>query len=252
MMEAISKIESFVEQMKLKAEKKKQHCDKHQIGYFYSCSECDAEIKQAQERVYQVGILLTQSGIRKRFETACFENFKPESRHDQINFQLAKNYAENFDVMKEEGKNIVMHGGTGTGKNYLAVSIMRQLISLYSAKVKVITAYNLIYSINETYSPNCHKTERQVKQEYLGYDFLVIDEFDLNRGNESDNLQLFDVINDRYEEMLPTAIISNLNREQLEKRVGQRVMSRLLDGGVIMKFTGTDRRKNQVCNGGLR
>ncbi|MCF6777309.1 ATP-binding protein [Thiotrichales bacterium 19X7-9] len=240
---------SRVSEIKLKSDKRKQHCDKHDIGYLYSCSLCDAEKREAQDKAYQLPTLLAQSGIKNRFESACFENFQPQDSNDKINFQLAKNYAITFELMKKKGRNIVMHGGTGSGKNYLAISIMRDLIKRYAAKVKIITSYNLISSINETYSSNSLKTERQIKQEYLKFDFLVIDEFDLNRGTESDNLQLYDVINERYEEMLPTAIISNLSRDKLEQRAGQRVMSRLLDGGVIMKFTGSDRRKFQVVGG---
>ncbi|MCF6766483.1 ATP-binding protein [Thiotrichales bacterium 19S3-7] len=245
-MEAIKTISSQLEAIRLKGEARKQHCDIHQIGYIYSCSECDSERREAINKHHNTVMLLSQSGIRPRFTSANFSNFKAQNANDELNLEIAKNYVQKFQLIKQQGTNLVMHGGTGTGKNYLAVCMMKELIEKFAAKVKILTAYNLIHSINETYSANNTKTERQIKNAYLEYDFLVIDEFDINRGSDSDNLQLFDVINRRYEEMLPTAIISNLDRDKLIQKVGQRVMSRLLDGSLTMKFAGNDRRQFQV------
>jgi DNA replication protein DnaC len=167
------------------------------------------------------------------------------------NFQVAKNFAQSFDVMKKRGSNMLMLGNVGNGKTHLAIALVYDVIKKFGVKAKIITAYNLIYAINETYSSSNHKTERQVKREFLDYELLVIDEFDLNRGTNSDQLQLFDVINERYEEMLPTVVISNLSYEELEIRAGRRILSRLLDNGFLLKFTGRDRRKFKAVSGGL-
>jgi DNA replication protein DnaC len=51
--------------------------------------------------------------------------------------------------------------------------------------------------------------------------------------------------------MLPTVVISNLSYEELEIRAGRRILSRLLDNGFLLKFTGRDRRKFKAVSGGL-
>ncbi|MCF6808569.1 ATP-binding protein [Thiotrichales bacterium 19S9-12] len=242
----IQNISKQIERIQSKLDSKKQYCEKHKIGYLYSCSECDLESKHARENAYQVSRLLSRSGIKKRFRSASFENFKPQNKEDTINLKAAVQFSSAFQQMKELGSSIVMIGTTGSGKTYLASSIVREVIIKHKLKAKILTAYNLISSINETYTSASKKTEQQIKNELADYDLLVIDEIDLIRGKSSDHLQLFDVINERYEAMLPTIIISNLDRKELEKFIGQRLMSRILESGLFLRFTGHDKRKVQM------
>ena len=50
-------------------------------------------------------------------------------------------------------------------------------------------------------------------------------------GSDTEKMFMFDIIDGRYENMKPTILISNLNREGVAEIIGERVIDRLRDGG---------------------
>jgi DNA replication protein DnaC len=102
-METASKILSQLKTIRQKSESRKQFCNKHQSGFIVTCIECDNEKKTQREKALQTSVLLANSGIKKRFLTANFDSFIAEIESEMNNFQVAKNFAQSFDVMKSRG-----------------------------------------------------------------------------------------------------------------------------------------------------
>ncbi|ENO7364325.1 DNA replication protein DnaC, partial [Proteus mirabilis] len=70
-------------------------------------------------------------------------------------------------------------------------------------------------------------------------------EIGVQYGTDSERNILFEVINDRYEDLLPTILVSNLPVVDLQKMLGERVVDRLLQGGTVLTFNWpTYRRGN--------
>ena len=62
-------------------------------------------------------------------------------------------------------------------------------------------------------------------------DLLIIDEVGVQRGTDYEKDIMFDVINDRYENLRPTIILSNLSVEETKAHLGERVFDRLRENG---------------------
>lgn len=74
---------------------------------------------------------------------------------------------------------------------------------------------------------------------------LILDEVGVQFGSESEKIILFEILNERYLNMKPTILISNLNPAALQEYVGERVMDRMREnGGIILKFDWKSHRSN--------
>ena len=62
-------------------------------------------------------------------------------------------------------------------------------------------------------------------------DLLIIDEVGVQFGSPAEMTILHEVINARYESVLPTILISNLPPEQLKEFISDRIFDRVTDGG---------------------
>ena len=72
----------------------------------------------------------------------------------------------------------------------------------------------------------------------------MLDEIGIQFGSDTERMYLFEVVNRRYENALPTVLISNLDRDKFRDEVGERVIDRLReDGGRMIAFSGESFRK---------
>lgn len=74
-------------------------------------------------------------------------------------------------------------------------------------------------------------------------DLLVIDEVGVQRGSDDEKATLTDVINQRYRDMRPTILLTNLPGNDLKELLGPRVMSRLTEKATFVSFKWDDWRK---------
>ena len=68
-------------------------------------------------------------------------------------------------------------------------------------------------------------------EHYASLDLLIIDEVGVQFGSASELAILQEIINARYESVLPTILISNLTFEQLKDSIGERIVDRVTNGG---------------------
>ena len=135
-------------------------------------------------------------------------------------------------------------GKPGTGKNHLACAIANAVMENHEADVLLTTAMRITRKVKSTWDRNTELREEDVIREYCRRDLLIIDEVGVQFGTEAEKIILFEIINERYEQMLPTTLMSNLTEEELEKYIGERVLDRLRDGkGAVVKFDWESYRK---------
>lgn len=78
----------------------------------------------------------------------------------------------------------------------------------------------------------------------FGPSLLVIDEVGVAFGTESERTIFYQIINGRYERVLPTVLVSNLAEKDLPASIGERAMDRLREGGgVTLVFDWESYRK---------
>jgi len=78
---------------------------------------------------------------------------------------------------------------------------------------------------------------------FVAPDLLVLDEIGVQYGSETEKNILFEIVNERYEAMKPTILISNLAMTTLTEYAGERVIDRMKEnGGKCIVFDWKSRR----------
>lgn len=175
--------------------------------------------------------LLNWAEIPRRFESCSFDNYIPGNKTAERNLKICKAYADKWADRYKNGGGVVMVGLPGTGKNHLAVSIMKEVITKHQGYALLTSVNKIIREFRGTWSKDSTESEDDVIKKFSEPHLLVIDEVGVQYGSESEKLIIFEIINNRYEDMLPTILISNETRERLVEILGERVIDRMKDGG---------------------
>lgn len=187
---------------------------------------------EAALRELRVCDLLDNAGIARRFEACEFGNYQAINLSAAKNLAACQRYAATWPERLQAGTGLVMTGTCGTGKNHLAVSLAKSIIRNHLAKVEITDVMRLIRAVKNTWRHSAEISEEQVIEHFATLDLLIIDEVGVQFGSATEMTILQEVINARYESILPTILISNLTFEQLQETIGERIVDRVTDGGI--------------------
>lgn len=199
-----------------------------------ACPECvNDELAQLEVNLNQLRIadLQDDAGIARRFEHCEYSNYQPVNPQAEANLAACQRYSENWPKTLEVGTGLVMTGSCGTGKNHLAISIVKQIIQEHFAQVRITDVMRIVRSVKATWRSSAESTEEEVLDFYASLDLLIIDEVGVQFGTPAEMTILQEIINARYENVLPTILISNLTFDQLKGFIGERIVDRVTDGG---------------------
>lgn len=189
-----------------------------------------AEQAMIERKRAQVEAMLGRAAIPKRFIDRTFENYQQDNEGQGKAWRAAKRYADDWADNVNRGSSLIMCGRPGTGKTHLAVAISRVVMdkggSVYFGRLIDMTR-----QVMETYNRNSQKTAREVIQDLVKPDLLILDEVGHQRGTDEERLILFDVINARYEQCKPVILITNLDMAGLRQYLDERAEDRLREGG---------------------
>lgn len=198
------------------------------------CPECvKAELAdiEASLRALRVADLIDNAGIARRFEACEFDNYQAINQDAAKNLASCQRYTHSWPERLKAGTGLVMTGNCGTGKNHLAVSIAKSIIRDHLAKVEITDVMRLTRAVKSTWRHNAEMTEEDVIERFASLDLLIIDEVGVQFGSPTEMTILQEIINARYESILPTILISNLTFDQLKETIGERIVDRVTDGG---------------------
>lgn len=211
---------------------------------YSQCPACKAEAEQAEERQRQEEEMerkkrhyekfLGLANIPHRFRERNFDNFQPETQKHEKALAICKKYADEFDQNYRKGKSLILSGKPGTGKSHLAAAIIQALYPKHQGQY--LTLMELIRLVRGTWHKNSEKSETQVLKELIGIDLLVIDEIGVQYGTDGEQNIIFDVLDGRYREQLPTILLTNQDKEGLAKCIGERVFDRLRETATWVSF----------------
>lgn len=143
------------------------------------------------------------------------------------------------------GRCLVFCGSIGTGKTHLACAILHAFASK-GARVRYLTVNHLIFRLRQSWAPDSRETEMELLEELCSRDLVVLDEVGVQFGTESERVQLFNVINARYNRVRPTIVISNLDLAGITAYLGERTVDRLKENAAgMVVLTGKSRRASQ-------
>lgn len=156
---------------------------------------------------------------------------------------VAKNYVENFDKMREDGKGLLLFGSVGTGKTYAAACIANALIDkgfpvLMTNFARIRNTVQGLFDGRQEYFDSLNR-----------FPLLILD--DLSAESKSEYMQeiVYNVIDARYRAGLPLIVTTNLTADELKHPAditNQRTFSRLFEMCLPIEITGDDRRRKKL------
>ncbi len=207
----------------------------------YSCKKCadtgylDGHPCQCLQNELRK-LLSAESNVADK--TMTFANSTETNKHNLAVHKKALEVCKNGNL-----KNILLTGGTGTGKTYL-LSACINLCAEEGKSVLFTTAYNLNSLFLE-----CHlsdvATKRAILDNLTDVDVLAID--DLGTENVYKNVTaeyLFALVNERLTRNKQTFFSTNLTLADVRERYDERIFSRLVDQNstLIALLEGSDKR----------
>ena len=216
-------------------------------AYRSRCPECAEETRAAaaakqadqaaRDREMRLDELRRDSQIPLRYQDSTLDAYRAANPSQKRVLAVCERYAAGWQTQWEEGRSLVLVGGPGTGKTHLACGIGLAVMASHLVNVRFSTATSMLRDIRSTYQRSSERSEAVAVADYTTCDLLILDEIGVQLGSEYEKTVMFDVMNERYQAVLPTILISNLSAQELEEYLGQRVMDRMRESGVVIPFT---------------
>lgn len=168
-------------------------------------------------------------GVSLRNVNKTFDDFKAETKPQEIAKNKCAKFADAI-CLDQQPKSIIISGGVGTGKTLLASAIVNKCV-LSSKKCLFANFIDILREIKDTWKQDSLNSESCIIKKYTTSDALIIDEIGIQVGSDTEKRFIFDIIDGRYRNNLPTILISNLNIKAIEEFVGSRVIDRLREDG---------------------
>ena len=198
--------------------------------------KAQAIAEEQEQKRWKIEAILGKSGIKKRYLSRSFENFIVNDVNRKA-YEIAKSYVDHWQENKDKGEGLYFEGTCGTGKTHLAVAIAMKLIN-QGVPVICKTSIDLLASIKQSYERDSTVNEEDVIEAYNTVDLLVIDDLGKERATEWSVPILYRIINDRYENMLPTVITTNYNTDDLIDKLNASNDNEMAEA-IISRFKGS-------------
>ena len=189
-----------------------------------TCRALDADLSDRDE-------LLSKSNLGA-LQSYTFDTFHPRGRvgmgEMQANsleqaYNLARNFAQTLRGW------ILISGRYGCGKTHLAAAIANEALR-NGTPTLFLTVPDLLDWLRASYSSTSESFEERF-DEIRNCPLLVLDDFGTQNATPWAQEKLFQIINHRYINRLPTVVTSNLDLDGFEGRI----RSRLMDPEVVIK-----------------
>jgi len=165
---------------------------------------------------------------------------------DVHSLETAKEAAENF-ACNPQGW-LLLEGGYGCGKTHLAAAIANYAVSMGTPTL-FITVPDLLDTLRFAFSDPETTFEARF-EEVRNADLLVLDDFGTQNATAWAQEKLFQIINYRYINKLPTVITTNLMLDEIESRIRSRLQDEEFVRRVVI--TAPDyRRPTETSNPGI-
>jgi DNA replication protein DnaC len=159
------------------------------------------------------------------------------------------NLVLNKDILDEvknhdlNGKknSLFLFGDYGVGKTALAIVFLKQKMTEEKAGL-FISVPDLLDRIRAAFDKDERYTADDIIEEAKNIDLLLLDDLGAEKPSEWVKEKLFQIINHRYNELLPIVFTSNLSLDELEKRIGERIVARIAEMSKMIRLIGKNLR----------
>jgi DNA replication protein DnaC len=218
------------------------------FGRLEPCVCRSGEVAQnARQRLYEMSNLDRLSHLTvENFSTSGNPKAEFVTPQEISSLQEAKNISEEFSNNLQGW--LLLEGAYGCGKTHLAAAIANAAVQR-GVPTLFITVPDLLDSLRFAYG-NPETTFEARFEEIKAADLLVMDDFGTQNATAWAQEKLFQIINYRYINKLPTVITTNLILDEIESRI----RSRLQDSDYVQHiriFAPDYRRPKETSNPGI-
>lgn len=196
-----------------------------------SCRKKELEQKaiedENKEKQIRLNSIFKNSLMDEKFKQCTFENWNHDIGSEKI-FNICSKYASNFTKAKEDNLGLMLYGEPGNGKTH-AVSCIANYLMLRGIPTICVSINKMLERIKETYSSYGKEGEETVLKSLSNADLLIIDDLGTEQKNEWSAAKIYNIMDSRYRNGLPTIITTNINLKDLENMYQKRAYDRLME-----------------------
>lgn len=197
-----------------------------------------AEKERAVKERFEAAMRLPIHSIHDRHSKAW--TFARDDKNNPGATNTARVYVERWEEIKAKGAGLLLMGGVGTGKSFLAGCIANALLA---KKVPVLfTSFGKLVRFMTTYSGDKNKCLQSLNK----FDLLVLDDLGTERQSSFALELVFEIVDERVKSGLPLIVSTNLTQRELyeQKDVNYaRIYDRITSVCAPVVLNGTSRRK---------
>ena len=150
---------------------------------------------------------------------------------------------EQWQTMRAENLGLLLWGGVGTGKSFLAGCIANALME-QEVPVRMTNFARILNELNSSFSGRNDVVDRLCR-----YPLLIIDDFGMERGTEYALEQIYSIVDSRYRSRKPLIVTTNLTLDEIrhpQDTAHARIYDRLLEMCVPISCIGVSLRKENA------
>jgi DNA replication protein DnaC len=167
------------------------------------------------------------SVIPAKYRGVSFER-PPVTQISEMVVRPVRRFCDAIDQNLDDGKGIWLSGNSGTGKTTLAMLVSRTALEA-GRSVAIYSLPKLLSRIRRTFDAETgEQSYSELFERLATVDLLHIDDLGAENRTEWVLEQLYALINERYEAKRSLVVTTNLDEDELERQIGERVVSRLV------------------------
>ena len=164
-------------------------------------------------------------------DTKTFDNFKVTSGNKK-----AFDTFSVWDVKDTWG--IMLQGNAGVGKSHLLYAFMNKCAEMQKA-VFFMNVSDMFDMLKSGYTDNSFEGKMY---RLKTVDVLVLDDIGVEKPSEWIEEKLFQLLNHRITNELPTFLSTNCSQKDLKARLHERITSRIKEATIVVTVEGDDMR----------
>jgi DNA replication protein DnaC len=138
---------------------------------------------------------------------------------------------------RANAKGLLIAGPTGVGKTFQMWAIFKGLVASNVFAVEVVKLVRLLAQLR----PGGDSGQDRINA-LCSVPLLMVDDLGVQKASEWVEERLYEIVDTRYEAMLPTVFTTNTVPDRLHEEVGPRVAGRIIEQSVVVEMKGKDRR----------
>lgn len=176
-----------------------------------------------------------ESGVPRFLWNDSLETYHPRTEEEKSNYKKILSFVNNDD----NHNTLILSGKCGTGKSHLGAGI------IHSLGGKMIDADTLLLQVDSGDNFKSSENKFEILSRFSNYKMLVIDEIGRSMDSVKEKGYLSYILRNRYNNRLPTVLISNLAKKELIKFFGEAIYDRFKETCIYLEFTGESYRPSK-------